>query len=411
MADTTILYCDGLLDGTGAPAIRDAAIRLDRATITAVGPATSLGAHPDERLAEHDFRGYWVTPGLIDEHTHVSLAMGEMTYEEMIPDPDEMMVLRGVLNLRRNLTSGVTSIRDNGARNRIGFMIREAIHRGFVPGPRLLVCGRPITCTRGHFWWCNEEADGAEQVRKAVRRLVHEGADHIKIMASGGGTRGTYPGRPTYSSAELSAAIEEAHAFGRLTTAHCLAKESMARAVEAGVDLIEHALFLDPDGVARFDRDLADRMREKGTYICPTLQAASGYERIQQLEERRDSGQMTREDEKHLASLHRTMELRLEIFGRMLDADLLDRMVAGSDRGGGRLIYDLILMARGGMTPHQVLQSATRVAAEAIGLGEQIGTLEPGKIADLIVVDGNPTENIAALGRIKSVFQSGERVA
>jgi imidazolonepropionase-like amidohydrolase len=105
----------------------------------------------------------------------------------------------------------VTTVPDNRARNRVGFMIREGIRRGYVPGPRMLACGRPITATGGHFHWCHETADGEEEIRRSVRRLVHEGADHIKIMASGGSTQGTFPGRPSYAAAERRAAAEEAH--------------------------------------------------------------------------------------------------------------------------------------------------------------------------------------------------------
>src|SRR5215831_3362010 len=124
MAETerAIIYCAGLLDGTGAPPIRDAAIRLDGVRIEAVGPVAELRPHPDERLIEHDFRDLWVAPGLIDEHTHLGLAGDGRTYEEMALDPDELMILAGVQNLRRHLAAGVTTLRDNGARNRVGLM-------------------------------------------------------------------------------------------------------------------------------------------------------------------------------------------------------------------------------------------------------------------------------------------------
>ena len=241
----TIIYCGGLLDGTGAPAIQDAAIRLEADRIKAVGPAAELKPQPGERITELDFRGFWMTPGLIDEHTHLSLAGDGRSYEEMAMDPDEIMVLAGVSNLRRHLAAGVTTVRDNGSRNRVGFLIREGLQRGYVPGPRMLVCGRPITATGGHFHWCNETADGEEAIRTAVRRLVHEGADHIKIMASGGNTQGTFPGLPSYSTAELRAAIEEAHAFGRLTVVHCRAP---------GVDETRHSGRSRPHGTRRIPR-------------------------------------------------------------------------------------------------------------------------------------------------------------
>src|SRR5262249_14175764 len=373
-----------------------------------------LRAEPGEPVTEYDFRRWWVTPGLLDEHTHLGLAGDGRTYEEMALDPDELMILAGVQNLRRHLAAGVTTLRDNGARNRVGFMLREGGCRGYLPGPRLLACGRPITATRGHFWWCNEQADGEAEIGKAVRRLVHEGADHIKIMASGGGTLGTVPRRGSVSTAELRAAAAGGHAFGKLTVVHCRAKESMVRAIAAGLDLMEHAEFLDPDGVMRYDTAIADQLREAGIYVSPTLQA-SGYPTVLALREKRERPGLTPAEEERLAASEERVNTRVQHFGWLLEAGLLPRMVAGSDSGCGNLAfghldYDRQLMVRGGMTPAQVLESTTRVTAEAIGFGDQLGTLTPGKLGDLIAVEGDPSRDVTALSRVRAVFQGGQRV-
>ena len=219
-ASKTIVYARLVVDGTGRPPIENGAARIEGTKIAAVGPAAALAPAPGEVVTEIDLRPHTVIPGLIDVHTHLGLAGDGRGYEDMALDSDEMMVLAGVMNLQKHLRAGVTTVRDNGERNRVGFALREGIERGYVVGPRLLACGRPITCTGGHFHWCNEVADGADEIRRSVRRLVHEGADHIKIMASGGGTRGTVPGRPSYSVEELHAASHEAHTLGRLTVAH-----------------------------------------------------------------------------------------------------------------------------------------------------------------------------------------------
>jgi imidazolonepropionase-like amidohydrolase len=410
-----LVWCGHLWDGTGAAPVPDTAVRIDGDTISEVGPAAALAPHPDERLVEHDLRGLWVIPGLIDEHTHLSLAGDGRSYEAMATDPDELMALAGVRNLRRHLEAGVTTLRDNGARNRVAFLIRAGAQRGYYPAPRLLVAGRPITATGGHFHWCNEQADGALELRRAVRRLAHEGADHIKIMASGGGTAGTFPGCPSYSVEELRAAVEEARALGRPTVAHCRAKESMARAVAAGIDLMEHAEFLDPDGVSRFDLSIAERLRDAGTYISPTLQAASAYPTLLALRARRAAGELAAGEAAQLEQIERRSRTRLEHFRRLLDAGLGDRIVAGSDSGCGnlafgRLDYDLQLMVEGGMRPEQALAAATRVSGAAVGLGHQVGTVEPGKLADLVAVDGDPTRDLAALGRVRAVFVGGRRL-
>jgi imidazolonepropionase-like amidohydrolase len=410
-----VIYCAGVVDGTGGPPLRDAAVRLAGDRIEAVGPAAALARQPGEPLIEYDFRHSWVAPGLIDEHVHLGLAGDGRSYEAMADDPDELMILAGVQNLRRHLQAGITTVRDNGCRNRVGFLLREGVRRGYLPAPRMLVSGRPITCTGGHFHWCNEEADGEEAIRRAVRRLVHEGADHIKIMASGGGTRGTIPGRASYSTAELRAAAEEAHALGRLTVVHCRATDSMVRAIEAGLDLMEHAEFLDPDNVMRYDPAIAEMMRESGIYISPTLQAA-GWPTVVDLRRKAEAEGLTRAEEARLAAAEERVATRVEHFGLMLEAGLLPRMVAGSDSGCGNLAYghldyDLQLMVRGGMTPLQALEAATRVAADAIGLGDQLGSLEAGKLADLIVVEGDPGRDITALGRVQAVFLGGQLVS
>jgi imidazolonepropionase-like amidohydrolase len=188
----------------------------------------------------------------------------------------------------------------------------------------------------------------------------------------------------------------------------------MVRAIEAGLDLMEHAEFLDPDGVMRYDPAIAEMMREAGMYVSPTLQAA-GYPTLLELRGRRESIGLTPVEEARLAAVEERVGTRVQHFGLMLEAGLLHRMVAGSDSGCGNLAfghldYDLRLMVQGGMTPMQVLESATRVTAEAIGFGDQLGTLTPGKLADLIAVDGDPSRDIAALSRVQAVFQAGQRV-
>ncbi|HEX5417154.1 MAG TPA: amidohydrolase family protein [Chloroflexota bacterium] len=410
-ATAATLYGGLVVDGNGGTPVSNGAVRIQDGRIVAVGPAAGLGP---SQGAEFDFRSYTIIPGLIDVHTHLTLAGDGRSYEEMALDPDELMVLAGVQNLQRHLRAGVTTLRDNGARNRTAFLLRDGLERGYYAGPRLLLSGRPITCTGGHFHWCNEVADGEAELRRAVRRLVHEGADHIKIMASGGGTQGTDPGRASYSVQELQATVHEAHAFGRLTVAHCRAKESMVRAVHAGLDLMEHAEFLDPDGVMRYDSQIAAMMHEAGIYISPTLQAF-GYPTALRLQKKRDEAGLTPNDEKRLAAIEARLETHLDHFRRMLDAGLRERMVTGSDSGCGELAfghldYDLQLFVKGGLTPHETLQAATRVAATAIGREAEIGTIAPGKVADLVVVDGDPTQDASALSRVVAVFLGGERV-
>ena len=404
-----------LVDGISTSAKIDQAILVTDGQIDAVGHQEEIAkqAPPDAQLV--DLGDACLTPGLIDGHTHLSLAGDGRNYVQMFSETDEMMVLTGAMNLQRHLAAGITTIREHGARNKVGFTLKEGLERGYIPGPRALVSGRPITCTGGHFHMCNETADGEAEMRRSVRRLVHEGADYIKIMASGGGTAGTIPGRASYSVAELHAAVHEAHHFHRLTVAHCRAKESMVRAVEAGIDLMEHAEFLDPDGALRFDPKIAEMMAESGIWISPTLQAWTGYPRIVELRAKRDNGMISVDETTELQQLEARAEVRLDVMRRMLDYDLRDRIVPGTDSGVGNLTfghldYDLQLLVQVGFTPAEALISATRISAEAIGMADDIGTIAPGKIADIVAFESDPTNNIDAISRVTAVFQAGQRV-
>ena len=411
-----VIQASLLADGLGDASKSDQAILVTADRITAVGPKQEIQqqAPPDAEIV--DLGSACITPGLIDGHTHLSLAGDGRNYAEMFADTDEMMVLTGAMNMRRHLAAGITTLREHGARNMVGFALKEGLSRGYIPGPRMLVSGRPITCTGGHFHMCNEVADGEEELRRSVRRLVHEGADYIKIMASGGGTEGTIPGLPSYTTAELHAAAHEAHQLHRTTAAHCRAKESMVRAVEAGIDLMEHAEFLDSDDQLRFDPKIAEMMAESGIWISPTLQAWTRYPRIVELTAKRDEGAIMAEEEIELTQLEEKAELRLDVLRRTLDYCLQERIVPGTDSGVnnlafGHLDYDLQLLVRVGFTPAEALVSATRISAEAIGLDDELGTIEPGKIADLVAFEGDPTADVNAFSKVMAVFQAGLRVA
>jgi len=410
-----------VLTGDHRGLLADAVILLDGAQIVDAGSHIPIPADfPNERVWR--FPGSTIMPGLVDAHSHLTLAADGRTYEEMFRDPDEMMSMIAVRNMQLHLASGVTTLRDNGGRNRVTFVVREAIERGYFVGPRLLLSGRPITHSLGHFYFCNGLADGPDAIRAEVRKLVAEGADHIKIMASGGATAGNIPYYASYEEAELRVAVETAHNLGRLTTAHCRARESMVRAVAAGVDCIEHAEFLvpgemtshgrglAPTGVMQYDRHVTDSILKAGTFVSLTLQ--DGYPSLLELRGERERGRLSHSDEQLWQSLEDYFEMKTEILANLLEDGILPKLVISTDAGPfdvefGHLPYGVDIAIQAGMSNQQALEAVTRIAAEACGLSHLVGTISPGKLADFLVVRGNPVKDVSALRRVQTVIKNG----
>lgn len=408
--------------------VTDAAVEVQDGKIVRVGPAAELRARPDlATVPEHHYPGATLLPGLVDAHCHLTLTGDGKTYEEQVLDPDEMLSLIAVSNLQKHLAAGVTTLRDNGGRNRVAFVVREGVRRGYIRGPRMLLAGRPVTHSFGHFYWCNGEADSDAEIRAAVRRLVAEGADHIKIMASGGATAGNLPHYPSYTAEELRVAVDAAHALGRPTTAHCRARESMVNAVDAGLDCIEHAEFLVPapmvelgGGVAAsgrmaYDPRVTERLHQAGTYVSFTAQTG-GYETMLGLRGEAEQRTLSRPDKARLSALEAYFEMKGEILAALTRDGMLPRMAISSDAGPydvsfGRLQDGLEIAVRFGLTPAQAIDSATRVAAQICRVDHLVGTLEPGKLADLLLVHGDPTADIRALWDVQAVYQGGHLVS
>jgi imidazolonepropionase-like amidohydrolase len=412
----------------GQQAIRDAVVAVQGGRIAWVRPYTEVADNLQHDQSVGHYPNSTAVPGLVDAHSHITLAGDSRTYEELALDPDEMMALTAVSNMRRHLESGVTTLRDNGGRNRVSFVVREAIRRGYISGPRLLLSGRPVTHSAGHFHWCNGVADGVEAIRALVRQLVAEGADHIKIMASGGDTAGIKSYYASYDVEELRTAVDTAHGLGRLTTAHCRAATSIENAVHAGLDCIEHAEFLVPGeiveygggiassgGVIQYDGRTVGRILEEGTFVSFTMQAG-GYDALLALRSRSETGRLSSEEMGRLALLEAYFEMKLGLFAQLLSDGMLGRMAISTDAGPfdasfGHLDYGMELAVQAGMRPVDVIDATTRVAAEACGVAAEVGTLEAGKQADILCVDGDPTQDITAMRNVRAVYQAGQLVA
>ncbi len=399
-----------LIDGTGAKPLENAVVVTRGSKIVAVERQGQVALPEGPHVQTLDFPDGYLLPGLIDSHTHLMFGVPGASYEEIIEgDSDEIMLLRAARNALTHLKSGVTTLRENGARDKVTFNLREGAQRGYVTAPRLLLCGRPVTISGGHFYWCNQEADGVEGVRAAVRELVRDGADHIKIMASGGGTAITDLRRPSYTVEELKAIVDEAHNMGKPTTAHCLATGSIVNALEAGVDMIEHAGFIEPDGSYKFHPEIAERIAKEGTYISPTVQ--TGYRGMEALLAKQGQGPLPPEDQQRLDWAKGKCESQLEFLGRLWKEWRIP-IVSGTDAiaSFGDYCIGLELMSQAGMSNMEVIKSSTNLNAKALGVGHLVGTVEPGRDADLIVVDEDPLRDIKALRKMTMVMRVGERI-
>jgi len=236
MTETHTIRAGWLIDGSGAEPQRNVALTVEGGVITRVSTADQVPAGTDLL----DLGEYTVLPGLINMHAHTILPGDGTPFAEWMELPDEFLLLQAHTNALAALHSGVTTIRDCGGKGQLMFRLRDAIRRGIVPGPRFVLCGRPLTITGGHCRYFGGEVDGPDEMRREARRLIGEGADFIKIMAAGGGTIGTYAQYPSFDLDELRAAINEAHKIGKPASCHCIATASIGLALDAGTDHIEH---------------------------------------------------------------------------------------------------------------------------------------------------------------------------
>jgi imidazolonepropionase-like amidohydrolase len=404
MRQTMQIYrADVLIDGSGAEPQRNVDIHVRDGIIQAVAPAGAL-PHPADAVV-YDNPGKTVLPGYIDGHVHLMFGSGPRTYDDVVThDSDALMLLRAVRNAELHLRAGVTTLRDAGARNRVTFDLRDGVAAGIVRAPRMLLCGRPLTVTGGHFWWCNGEADGVDGVRAGARQMLKEGADFIKVMASGGATNDSW--YSSYSVDELKAAVAEAHQVGKKTMAHCLGADSIARAVEAGLDQIEHLNFLHPDGSRVFDERLAERIVARDIVVSPTIQTS--YRELERLEAKGDA---LSPEERELREAYRyKIETKLDFVRRFHEIGA--KIVAGTDaiQSFGDFAVGLELLHRAGLSPMEVIVAATSLAAQAIGMERAVGSLQPGLHADLIYVDGDPLADLSALNRVEVVVLGGELI-
>jgi imidazolonepropionase-like amidohydrolase len=404
----TILKPARLMDGTDSPPKTGMAVLLQDDRIQAIGPEDKIafpGAATGEVLAYPDAT---LLPGLIDCHTHTNMPgtgrRGEDVHRE---DTDDIRLMRSAHNVSIALQSGVTTVCDCGGWNKTTFSLKEAIKQGLVNGPRVLAAGRPITTTGGHCWFMGSEADGVDGVRQAARQLIKEGADFLKVMGTGGSTLGTDPFRPAFSMEELQAIGEEGHRRNRVVVAHCRTNTAMRMVVDAGFDAIMHGWFTDDTGAKVYDEKLAEHIAKNEVRVNPTLQITRS--RFQLFEGR----ELTAEEETQYTRMQANHAETLDHCSRLFKAGV--KLMAGSDCGWGVYPFghfdrELLALVNAGLTPTQAIVAGTSNNAELLGVGDIIGTVEAGKSADLLIIEGDPSQNITDIANVTAVFKAGERI-
>ena len=404
----TILKAARLIDGNGGPVAEQAAIMLHGDTISRIGTHETVQAPEGAAVREVDYGDATILPGLVDSHVHL-IGIGDgRAGDELVTLPDEVLTVQAAQNVRRHLYSGVTTVRDCGAKNRTTFLLRDAVDMGIVPSPRLVLSGRPVAIIGGHLSYFGIQATGPDECRAAVRQLIKEGADFIKITATGGSTRTSFSLRPSFNVDELSAICEEAHKFGKHAAAHCASSQGMVNTLAAGIDTIIHGVHKEADGSDVYRPEIAEKIAEQGVYVNPTL--GGGVTRIRMLENTPDLSPAQHAD---LDAMREASQVRMDNVARMVEAGVM--MSAGSDTAWGfyqmgDFQTEIEAHAMAGMSNMQAIVSATRDAARSCWVDDSVGTLEAGKQGDVLVVNGNPDQDINALRNVADVYLAGNRV-
>jgi imidazolonepropionase-like amidohydrolase len=394
----TAIRAGRLIDGRGGPPVANAVILIDGDKITAVGPG--LAIPPNARVI--DLSRYTVLPGFIDAHTHVTSQPRDY-YEDIFRKSPIDVAITAHVYAKRTLEAGFTTIRDVGSAEFIDIALRNAINRGDIPGPRIQAATLTVGSTGGHgdlsgfspylkFGTFSGVADGVDEIRKLVRFEVKNGADVIKMIASAGVlSEEESVGAPQYSQEEMNAVVEEAAMWGRKVAAHAHGAEAIKRAIKAGVASVEHASLIDDEGIR-----LA---KERGTYLVMDI-----YNDDYIMAEYKRLGF----PQKILDKEARVGRLQRESFRRAVQAGV--KLAFGTDAGvyphgwNGKQFAKEVEF---GLTPMQAIQTATVNAADLLGWSDKVGSVQPGRFADLVAVSGDPLADIHELERVSFVMKGG----
>jgi imidazolonepropionase-like amidohydrolase len=392
MTDSEPFLITGIsvFDGTGSRPVPGQAIVVEGRRIKWVGPQADAPSFAAQRT--YDGAGGTVIPGMINCHVHVcNDGYGDL-FAQVQNDTVPISTVRGVKNLAVALDSGVTTVRDCGAANDIAIELSKAVEDGMLPGPRIRAAGRVITMTGGHGHFIGRQADGPVGTAQATRAEIAGGAHFIKVMATGGVlTKGVHPNQTALQPDELTAVAREAHNAGKRVASHAIGGQGIKNAIAAGIDSIEHGFYLDDESL--------EAAVNQGTFLVPTLIA------VNRIVEHPDEIPSWVVEKAQSESGHHRDSFVAAVRSGM-------KIAAGTDAGTpfnphGELPTELELMVEFGLSATDALVAATRNAAENLDLLHDIGTVEVGKLADLVVLDGDPTTDISATRNVTLVAKEG----
>ncbi|HMF91459.1 MAG TPA: amidohydrolase family protein [Candidatus Angelobacter sp.] len=395
---TTVIHAGHLLDVKTGRITDNATVVIRGGKIVSLGPPQ--WGNPPANLKTIDLPNATLVPGLIDVHTHLTFDPN-FGYQELgVSVPKEALI--GAKNAKITLEAGFTTVRNVGASGYTDVALRDAVNEGMVPGPRILASGPALSITGGHcdqnllpYEWhakADGTADGVEHVQQKVREIIKYGADVIKICATGGVlSKGDDPRASQYTLEEMKAIVADAHRLGRKVAAHAHGAQGIAWASEAGVDSIEHGSYIDDAGIAM--------MKSKGTYLVPTQYLSDWM---------RENAARIGLPAMYAGKMREVSSISRQNIKKAFAAGV--KIAFGTDAAvypHGLNAREFAVYVQIGMTPLQAIQTATVNAADLLGWSDRIGTLEPGKFADIVAVNGDPTKDVTVLQNPVMVMKGG----